>query len=78
VTWDQDKLVQHDEVWQQTHPQDVEPYHELAFLYAVCSASMKQRFRGGEAVRGARQRGNYSISVIPIDGSTVWMRRRQC
>ena len=34
VTWDQEKLVQHDEVWQQTYPQDVEPYHELAFLYA--------------------------------------------
>ena len=34
VTWDQEKLMQHDEVWQQTYPQDVEPYHELAFLYA--------------------------------------------
>jgi eukaryotic-like serine/threonine-protein kinase len=34
VTWNQEKVVQFDEVWQQTYPQDVEPYHELAFLYA--------------------------------------------
>jgi DNA-binding winged helix-turn-helix (wHTH) protein/tetratricopeptide (TPR) repeat protein len=34
VTWDTQKVVQFDEVWQQTYPQDVEPYHELTFLYA--------------------------------------------
>lgn len=34
VTWDTEKVVEFDEVWQQTYPQDVEPYHELTFLYA--------------------------------------------
>jgi len=33
VTGELEKVAQFDEVWQQTYPQDVEPYHELAFLY---------------------------------------------
>jgi DNA-binding winged helix-turn-helix (wHTH) protein/tetratricopeptide (TPR) repeat protein len=33
VTGELEKVAQLDEVWQQTYPQDVEPYHELAFLY---------------------------------------------
>jgi eukaryotic-like serine/threonine-protein kinase len=34
VIGDQDKVVQFYEVWQQTYPQDVEPYHQLTYLYA--------------------------------------------
>jgi DNA-binding winged helix-turn-helix (wHTH) protein/tetratricopeptide (TPR) repeat protein len=34
VTGELEKVAQLSEVWQQTYPQDAEPYHELAFLYA--------------------------------------------
>jgi DNA-binding winged helix-turn-helix (wHTH) protein/Flp pilus assembly protein TadD len=34
VKWDQEKVVQFYEVWQQTYPRDVEPYHQLTFFYA--------------------------------------------
>jgi len=34
VIWDLEMVAQFDEVWQKTYPQDVEPYHELGFLYA--------------------------------------------
>jgi DNA-binding winged helix-turn-helix (wHTH) protein/Flp pilus assembly protein TadD len=34
VTLDLEKAVQFLEIWQKTYPQDVEPYHQLGYLYA--------------------------------------------
>jgi serine/threonine protein kinase len=52
VTGETEKAVQLYEIWQQTYPQDAEPYHNLAFLYPRVSGKYEAALEEArEAVR---------------------------
>jgi Flp pilus assembly protein TadD len=73
VTWDTEKVVQFDEVWQQTYPQDVEPYHELTFLYARLLGDYEASLR--EALEAVRLDPDNEENYSNLCYSYRWLNR---